>query len=128
MKQQENVDTLSVPQPRSSAASSDDSDSRTAEIVLFLLELARTNRDSSLLEVATFAASHLAEDASRRMTHAADPDPSLIHGLSRTAFALAEAWKITHDVRYREAGLRVIRYLSAIPSVPLSTDQEGTKP
>jgi lantibiotic modifying enzyme len=127
MKQQQSVDTLSMSQARIVATSRDESDCTKAEIVLFLLDLARMTRDSSLLEVATFAASHLTEDSSRRMAHPGDPGPSLVHSLSRTAFALAEAWKITHDVRYREAGLRVIRYLSGIASTPLTADPEGTK-
>jgi len=127
MKQQQSVDKLSIPQARSAATSRDESDSKKAEIVLFLLDLARTTRDSSPLEIARLAASHLTEDSGRRMTHPGDPDPSVIHSLSRTAFALAEAWKITHDVRYREAGLRVIRYLSGIASTPLTADPEETK-
>jgi len=122
MKQQQRVDTLGAPL---APTSGDRHDPEIAEIVLFLLDLA--SHDSSHLEIATMAASQLTEGLSRRMTYPANPDPSLVHALSRTAFALAEAWKITRDVRYREAGLSVIRYLSAIPSAPLPTDQDRAK-
>jgi hypothetical protein len=90
MKQQQRVPTLSAP---TAPPSRDGDDSKTAEIVLFLLDLTRASRNSSLLEIAALAASHLTEALSRRMTYPASPDPSLVHTLSRTTFALAEAWK-----------------------------------
>jgi hypothetical protein len=123
MKQQHRGETLGAPQ---ALISGDGNDPKTAEIVLFLLDLTKASRDSAVLEIATLAASHLIEGLSGRMTtYPANPDSSLVHTLSRTALALAEAWKITHDVRYREAGLSIIRYLSAIPSVPLADGSRG---
>lgn len=100
-----------------SLASRAERDSRAAEIVLFFLDLAKTTGDSSFLQVARLAAEYLAEGWTRsaRSKPAGDGErrSSLTPDLSRTAFALAEAWKVTQDDVYRDAGLNIIRYLSA---------------
>lgn len=89
------------------------------EIVLFLLDLAKTTGQSSFLQLARLAAEYLAEGWSRPATSVVVEDAehrsSLTHDLSRTAFALAEAWKVTHDTVYRDAGLDIIHYLSEAP-------------
>lgn len=85
---------------------------RPVDAVLFLLEFARTSGDVAFLELAKSGAKHLAET----WESSAASDPSFIHNLSRTAFALAEAWKITQNPVYRDAGLSIIRYLAEVQS------------
>ena len=91
--------------------------SGNAGIVLFLLELARATSDTSYLDEARRGAQWIAAHWRETLDH-----PFLIaldnvnldfnHGLSGTAFALAQAWQATGDDTLREAALAVTRHLA----------------
>jgi hypothetical protein len=82
---------------------------RTAEFVPFFLDLAGSAGDEAYLEIAEAGAKHLA-DTWRSL----DLNPEVIdgvigttatNGLSRAAFALSQAWKVTNNPDYQDAGL-----------------------
>jgi len=101
---------------RQAAALADSADRTATEALLFLLELAKTTGDLSFVEVASIGAKQLVEGWSRteakRMAVGGRTDSAKIDNLSRAAFALAEAWTITQNPAYRDAGLSILRYLA----------------
>ena len=98
------------------ASSADQIQTRTSEIVLLFLDLARATGDPAYLEVAKAGAKQLAQTwenlaASPAVFHAVT-NASFATGLSRAAFALAETWKATQNPFYRDAGLDIIGYIA----------------
>jgi hypothetical protein len=92
--------------------------SGNAGIVIFLLELARATGDSAYLDEARrgaeWVATHWRETLDYRFLIALDNvNLDFNHGLSGTAFALAQAWQATGDERLREAALAVTRHVAA---------------
>ncbi len=113
--------TEGLPEPKClrdavAASSEDEIRTRSSKIVLLFLDLARTTGDAAYLEIANSGAKHLAHTwerlaASPRIAHGAI-NPSYTNSLSRSAFALAEAWKVTKNPVYRNAGLSIIRHFA----------------
>jgi lantibiotic modifying enzyme len=90
--------------------------SGSAGVVLFFLELARATGDASYLRDAALGADYLAaswktlvsgQDARR------DRGLSFDQGLAGTAFSLAETWKATQQVTYRQAALEATHNLAS---------------
>jgi hypothetical protein len=90
--------------------------SHTSEVVLFLLDLARTTGNSCFMLLAKDAATQLTRKwcdfICEALPHSADL--SLKGYLSNSAFALAEAWKVTREPVYRQAGLEILHRISEI--------------
>ena len=101
---------------RQAAALADSADRTATQALLFLLELAKTTGDLSFVEVASIGAERLVEGWSsteaKRMAVGGRTDSATVDNLSRAAFALAEAWTITRNPAYRDAGLSILRYLA----------------
>jgi hypothetical protein len=103
------------------ASAVDEIQTRTSEIVLLFLDLARITGDAAYLEVAKAGAKHLAQSwenlaANPGGIHAAIKPSSIANGLSRAAFALAETWKATKNPVYRDVGLNIIRCIAGMES------------
>jgi len=91
-----------------------------SEIVLLFLDLAKITGESAYLEVAAAGAKRsvymwkqLAASAS---TAHHVITRSSINGLSRSAFALIQAWKATENPVFGDAGLNIIRYIAEMES------------
>ena len=97
-------------------SSADELQTRTSRIILLFLDLARPTGDTASLDLAKPGAKDLADTwekpAANPTVIQAAGNPSFTHGLSRAAFALAEAWKVTQNPLYRDAGLKIIWYLA----------------
>jgi hypothetical protein len=106
------------------ALSAENSKGTAADALLFLFELANSTGDPSFAEVANVAAQQLAKGWSsseaKRAAVRAGNDPAAVDDLSRWAFALAEAWKITRNPPYRGAGLSIIQYFANTQPAPYS--------
>ena len=93
--------------------------SGNAGIVLFLLELADATGDSSYLDEARRGADQIAATWREVLDF-----PFMIpldhvnldfnHGLSGTAFTLAQVWRATGDTSYRDAALEITRHIADV--------------
>jgi lantibiotic modifying enzyme len=91
--------------------------SGSAGTVLFFLELAQATGNAGYLEDARRGADYLAASwhtiaASDTASVLRDRGLSFDQGLAGTAFTLAEVWKATKDVKYRDAALQATRALA----------------
>jgi len=88
--------------------------SGSAGVVLFFLELARAAGDASYLEDARKGADYLVttwHQLPSEKERIPGANLSFYNGLAGVAFVLAETWKATGDLRYKDAAVAATQYL-----------------